>query len=115
TKAGGWITWSSARTCKRTVRQRGDWAPTRTGFAVGHAAEVAAPLPWPNRQAALLRNQELQRIWEQRRQSDGEPPGQNGRERNGEVGNSRAEPGAAPDPARGIASPDWQLSGAAGG
>src|SRR5438132_13929672 len=28
----------------------------RTGFAVGHAADVAPPLPWPNRQSALRRN-----------------------------------------------------------
>jgi hypothetical protein len=38
----------------------------RTGFAVGHAADVAPPLPWPNRQSALKRNQEIERIWEQR-------------------------------------------------
>jgi hypothetical protein len=31
----------------------------RTGFAVGHAAEVAPPLPWANRQSALRRNQEI--------------------------------------------------------
>jgi hypothetical protein len=36
----------------------------RTGFVVGHAADVAPPLPWPNRQSALRRNQEIRRIWE---------------------------------------------------
>ena len=38
----------------------------RTGFAVGHASDVAPPLPLPDRQSALRRNQEIQRIWEQR-------------------------------------------------
>ena len=47
----------------------------RTGFTVGHAADVAPPLPWPNRQSALWRNQEIQRMWAQRQQSDGEPLG----------------------------------------
>ncbi len=32
----------------------------RTGFTVGHPADVAPPLPWSNRQSALRRNQELQ-------------------------------------------------------
>lgn len=40
----------------------------RTGFAVGHAAAVAPLLPWPTREAALRRNQEVQRTWEQRRE-----------------------------------------------
>ena len=40
----------------------------RTGFTVGNAADAAPPLPWPNRQSALLRNQEIQRIWERRQQ-----------------------------------------------
>ena len=40
----------------------------RSGFAVGHAADVAPPVPWPSRQSALLRNQEIQRIWERQRQ-----------------------------------------------
>jgi hypothetical protein len=39
----------------------------RTGFAWGHAAEVAPPLPWPTRESALRRNQEIQRIWGQKR------------------------------------------------
>src|SRR6266516_4003682 len=40
----------------------------RTSFAVGHAADVAPPLPWSNRELALRRNEEIQRIWEQQRQ-----------------------------------------------
>jgi hypothetical protein len=55
----------------------------RTGFVVGHAADVEPPLPWSNRQSALRRNQEIQRIWEQRRQGSEEPVGQNERKRNG--------------------------------
>lgn len=35
----------------------------RTGFEVGHAADVAPPLPWPNREAALRRNNEIRLIW----------------------------------------------------
>src|SRR5262249_50998215 len=57
----------------------------RTGFSVGHAADVVPPLPWPDRQAALRRNQELRRVWEQRRQRDGAPSGQNGGGRSGEA------------------------------
>jgi hypothetical protein len=41
----------------------------RTSFAVGHAADVAPPLPWPDRQSALRRDQEIRQIWEQRQQS----------------------------------------------
>jgi hypothetical protein len=37
----------------------------RTGFAVGRAADVVPPLPWPSRISALRRNGEMQRIWEQ--------------------------------------------------
>lgn len=43
----------------------------RTGFALGHAAEVAPPLPWSNRESALGRNKEIQRNWEQIRQYAG--------------------------------------------
>jgi hypothetical protein len=57
----------------------------RTGFAVGHAAEAAPPLPWPNRQSALRRNQEIRRIWEQRQQGAEESVGQNQREPNGDL------------------------------
>jgi hypothetical protein len=61
----------------------------RTGFEVGHAADVVPPLPWPNRQSALRRNQEIQRIWEHRQQggeeSAGQMAGQIERERNGDT------------------------------
>ena len=57
----------------------------RTGFAVGHAAEIVPPLPWPNRQSALRRNQEIQRIWEQRLKGADESAGPNERERNGDL------------------------------
>ncbi len=55
----------------------------RTGFTVGHAADASPPLPWPNRQSALRRNQQLQRTWQQRQQQVDELVGQNegGRER----------------------------------
>jgi hypothetical protein len=53
----------------------------RTGFTVGHASEVAPPLPWPDRQTALRRNQELQRIWQQGQPKGGEPLGQTTGER----------------------------------
>jgi hypothetical protein len=33
----------------------------------GHAAEVAPPLPWATREAALARDGEIKRIWEQQR------------------------------------------------
>ncbi len=39
----------------------------RSSFEWGHPADVAPPLPWPNREAARQRNLEIQRIWEQRR------------------------------------------------
>src|SRR5947208_669940 len=39
----------------------------RTSFELGHAAEVAPPLPWTNRESVLRRNKEIQRIWEERR------------------------------------------------
>jgi hypothetical protein len=57
----------------------------RTSFEVGHAADVAPPLPWPNRQSALRRNQEIQRIWEQRQQGGEESVGQNERDRTGDL------------------------------
>jgi len=56
-----------------------------TGFAVGHAADMVPPLPWPNRQSALRRNQEIQRIWEQRQQGGEESVERNERERNGDL------------------------------
>jgi hypothetical protein len=38
----------------------------RTGFAIGHTADVAPPFPWSNRQSALRRNQDIQQIWAER-------------------------------------------------
>ena len=43
----------------------------RTGFAVGQASDVVPPLPWSDRQSALRRNDQIQRIWEERRQASG--------------------------------------------
>jgi hypothetical protein len=40
----------------------------RKSFALGHAADVAPPLPWPTRESALQRNKEVQRIWDQKRE-----------------------------------------------
>jgi hypothetical protein len=44
------------------------WAYERdvphTSWGWGHAAEVAPPLPWPNRELALRRNMEIKHIWE---------------------------------------------------
>lgn len=40
----------------------------RASWEWGHAADISPPLPWLNRDAALRRNQEVQRIWEQQRQ-----------------------------------------------
>jgi hypothetical protein len=42
---------------------------SRTNFEWGHAADVAPPLPWPNRESVVLRNLEIQRLWEERRES----------------------------------------------
>jgi hypothetical protein len=47
----------------------------RTSFTVGHSADVGPPLPWANRQAALRRNEEIRRIWEQRQPTGGKPLG----------------------------------------
>ena len=43
----------------------------RTSFEWGHAATLAPPLPWANREAVLKRNQEIQRIWDQQRKPAG--------------------------------------------
>jgi hypothetical protein len=43
----------------------------RTSFEWGHAAAVAPPLPWPSREAVLLRDQEIQRISQQHRKPMG--------------------------------------------
>jgi hypothetical protein len=69
----------------------------RTGFALGHGADVAPPLPWPNRQSALRRNQEIQRLWAQRQQRGGESLEQNAWERTGNAGIIGAEPGSPAD------------------
>jgi hypothetical protein len=45
----------------------------RTGDEWGHAADVAPPLPWTNRESALRRNLEIQRVWEQQRKPVGTP------------------------------------------
>lgn len=45
----------------------------RSSFEVGHAAEVAPPLPWPTRESVLRRNQEIQRLWEQEQKPVGTP------------------------------------------
>jgi hypothetical protein len=53
------------------------WAYTqdvpRTGFEVGHSAQVAPLLPWTTRESVLRRNTEFQRIWEQERKPVGTP------------------------------------------
>jgi hypothetical protein len=38
----------------------------RTSFEIGHPATVAPPLPWPTKEAVLLRDKEIQRLWEKR-------------------------------------------------
>jgi hypothetical protein len=48
-----------------------------TSFAWGNAADVSPPLPWPNRQSALQRDEEIRRIWEQGRQGGRDALGQN--------------------------------------
>jgi hypothetical protein len=45
----------------------------RTSFEVGHAADVAPPLPWATREAALRRNHDIQRIAGQQRRPVGRP------------------------------------------
>ena len=44
-----------------------------TGFTLGHAADVAPPLPWTMREAALRRKAQIQRVWEQERKLLGAP------------------------------------------
>jgi hypothetical protein len=56
----------------------------RTGFPVGHAADVVPPLPWSNRQSALRQNQEIRRIWAERHQRSEEQAGQSEREQTGD-------------------------------
>jgi hypothetical protein len=45
----------------------------RTSVEWGHAAAVAPPLPWANRESALRRNVEIHRIWDQHRKPVGTP------------------------------------------
>jgi hypothetical protein len=45
-----------------------------TTFEWGHAALVAPPLPWRDRESVLRRNKEIQRIWEQERKPVGTAP-----------------------------------------
>jgi hypothetical protein len=56
----------------------------RTGFALGHAADIVPLLPWPNRQSALRRDQEIQRVWEQQQQGGHEPGGELERRQTGD-------------------------------
>ncbi len=37
----------------------------RTGFEIGHAATIPPPVPWMDRQSAMARNQEIERVWQQ--------------------------------------------------
>jgi hypothetical protein len=53
-----WISWAYNRECPVDPITC-EW---------GHAAEVAPPLPWPDRATALRRNDEIGRIAEQERQ-----------------------------------------------
>lgn len=47
----------------------------RTRFELGHAAEVTPPLPWPNREAVLRRDNDIQRVWAKARETVGTPHG----------------------------------------
>jgi hypothetical protein len=53
------------------------WAYNResppTIFGWGHAAEVAPPLPWKDREAVLRRDQEVQRFWQEKQKPAGMP------------------------------------------
>jgi hypothetical protein len=44
----------------------------RTRFEVGHAADVAPPLPWPDRESVLKRDNEIRLIWARGRQPVGQ-------------------------------------------
>ena len=48
----------------------------RTSFEWGHAADVAPPLPWTDRECALRRNAEIRRIWEKERKPVGKEAAQ---------------------------------------
>ena len=43
----------------------GHEVPLAADYLWGHPADVAPPLPWPDRDAALRRNEEVKRLWEQ--------------------------------------------------
>ena len=43
----------------------------RTSWEWGHAAAVAPPLPWTDRESVLRRDKEIQGIWEQQRKPVG--------------------------------------------
>jgi hypothetical protein len=45
----------------------------RDRFEWGHPADEAPPVPWTNRESALQRDTEIQRIWEQERKPVGTP------------------------------------------
>lgn len=45
----------------------------RTSIELGHAADMAPPLPWPNREAALRCDHEIQRVWATQREPVGAP------------------------------------------
>ncbi|MCI0684151.1 MAG: hypothetical protein L0Y71_18740 [Gemmataceae bacterium] len=47
----------------------------RTGFELGHAADIAPPLPWPNRESALRRDNEIQHVWAEKREPAVTPNG----------------------------------------
>ena len=47
----------------------------RTSFEVGHSADVAPPLPWPNRDSVLRRDNEIQLAWAKQREPVGTPKG----------------------------------------
>jgi len=49
----------------------------RIDGVVGHAADGAPSLPWPNKQSALRRNDEIRHVWKERRQRGENPPRQN--------------------------------------
>ena len=39
----------------------------RTSFEVGHSADEAPPNPWSCRDVVLQRNEQIRRVWEQKR------------------------------------------------
>ena len=41
----------------------------RTSFEIGHAAQVAPPLPWSTQESVRRRNKEIHRLWEQQREA----------------------------------------------